>query len=580
MSRMPALAMSHLIAPDALSSPPSESHTLPVPWDAHLQPACTGVFYAPQAMPVPATAYMPTIYAPQPQRVLKSSRMSTPHGDKEQTLCIPTHQVFDIPPNAPVPSPSPSPSPAPEQQLQPRLSISINPSTVPQKRPCSSAGSTSKKVRGGERTSTKDFVPPDVSGLSKREARLVKNRAAAFLSRQRKREEFETMEIGLVARKPTHIPFTRIVSLGGSADIPTRGMLFHRVAELEQENARLLALTQQTSASPKSDENLMSEVEQLRSQLAALEERERVLAEELERQAVVRSPSPAPSASSAGESDVKMEEVGPLRSTRTEKSGASLGLMVLLCALPTLLSMPSHSHHSQVPNTLSLPLSHINALPPFDMQSIFPSSLDTDWPFDASHMDLDMDKFDLDFDLDKDDSTRFASAAPMVTRKLEIEGTEVLGPLDISFDTSSAENGKIRVRIHPLSSAVSSTTSSASVSSAGSPPAVHFEDDSSISSSLTSESSVPSPKPDADADALGPFLGVPGNFALTDDEFSSLSQGHSAFDYDSFSDSGYSYGSRAGSPGASAGGRRRVRIALKNIPGRGREGGEWEIELC
>ncbi|KDR76612.1 hypothetical protein GALMADRAFT_139526 [Galerina marginata CBS 339.88] len=36
---------------------------------------------------------------------------------------------------------------------------------------------------------SKDFVPPDVSGLSKREARLVKNHAAAFLSRQRKREE-------------------------------------------------------------------------------------------------------------------------------------------------------------------------------------------------------------------------------------------------------------------------------------------------------------------------------------------------------------------------------------------------------
>ena len=46
-----------------------------------------------------------------------------------------------------------------------------------------------------ERMSTKDFVPPDVSGLSKREARLVKNRAAAFLSRQRKREEFELMEV-------------------------------------------------------------------------------------------------------------------------------------------------------------------------------------------------------------------------------------------------------------------------------------------------------------------------------------------------------------------------------------------------
>lgn len=42
--------------------------------------------------------------------------------------------------------------------------------------------------------STKDFIPPDVSGLTKREARLVKNRAAAFLSRQRKREEFECLE--------------------------------------------------------------------------------------------------------------------------------------------------------------------------------------------------------------------------------------------------------------------------------------------------------------------------------------------------------------------------------------------------
>ena len=52
-----------------------------------------------------------------------------------------------------------------------------------------------KKARAGERVSTKDFVPPDVTGLSKREARLVKNRAAAFLSRQRKREEFENMEM-------------------------------------------------------------------------------------------------------------------------------------------------------------------------------------------------------------------------------------------------------------------------------------------------------------------------------------------------------------------------------------------------
>lgn len=58
-----------------------------------------------------------------------------------------------------------------------------------------SAGvSSAPKKRGNGRITVAEFVPPDVSGLSKREARLVKNRAAAFLSRQRKREEFESME--------------------------------------------------------------------------------------------------------------------------------------------------------------------------------------------------------------------------------------------------------------------------------------------------------------------------------------------------------------------------------------------------
>ena len=58
-----------------------------------------------------------------------------------------------------------------------------------------SAGvSSAPKKRGNGRITVAEFVPPDVTGLSKREARLVKNRAAAFLSRQRKREEFESME--------------------------------------------------------------------------------------------------------------------------------------------------------------------------------------------------------------------------------------------------------------------------------------------------------------------------------------------------------------------------------------------------
>ena len=58
----------------------------------------------------------------------------------------------------------------------------------------SGGASSAPKKRGNGRITVAEFVPPDVTGLSKREARLVKNRAAAFLSRQRKREEFETME--------------------------------------------------------------------------------------------------------------------------------------------------------------------------------------------------------------------------------------------------------------------------------------------------------------------------------------------------------------------------------------------------
>ncbi|PKI85463.1 hypothetical protein MVES1_000215 [Malassezia vespertilionis] len=51
------------------------------------------------------------------------------------------------------------------------------------------------------------FVPPDTSGLTKREARLVKNRAAAFLSRQRKREQFDELsgKCRILARLSWHL---------------------------------------------------------------------------------------------------------------------------------------------------------------------------------------------------------------------------------------------------------------------------------------------------------------------------------------------------------------------------------------
>ena len=204
--------MSHIIAADALlTSPVSES--LPVPWDR--DPALAAL-YDPFALPFSASppSVMPGTL-PDTRRVLKG-RLSP---DAEQ--CLPTHQVFDFVPGSlaasPIQGSSPASTPASSPQTEPQSlprqvgaqhtfsassSTSPTPSAgsvvVPAKRPSvgpAGCGSSTKKARSGERVSTKDFVPPDVTGLSKREARLVKNRAAAFLSRQRKREEFETMEM-------------------------------------------------------------------------------------------------------------------------------------------------------------------------------------------------------------------------------------------------------------------------------------------------------------------------------------------------------------------------------------------------
>lgn len=100
-----------------------------------------------------------------------------------------------------------------------------------------------------------------------------------------------------------------------------------RVAELEQENARLLALANQGSK-PEVQEDLVSEVELLRRQLAEAQDRERELNEELSRK------------EAAGLQPVKMEmmEDSPLPSRSGSvqpqmKSSASLGLMVsLICS--------------------------------------------------------------------------------------------------------------------------------------------------------------------------------------------------------------------------------------------------------
>ncbi|CAK5281675.1 unnamed protein product, partial [Mycena citricolor] len=271
-STMAALPMSHLICPDAPLLSPTEYH---FDMDALNFPYYT-------LSPSPPTSDG----SDSPPPLAPHSMLKLPMVDNLN--CVPTHQLFDYAQGSPSPSEA---SGSPHQP--PRLSISINSSAC--KRSSASPPPQSRKRTVGERIHSKDFKPPDVTGLSKREARLVKNRAAAFLSRQRKREEFELMEV--------------------------------RVAELEQENARLLALASGSDGArqrEESGEGLVSEVEQLRAQLLAAEKRERELNAELSAQ----------SASHEAPTAVKTEPPeAPLSLTLSpsprlpSRTAASLGLM-------------------------------------------------------------------------------------------------------------------------------------------------------------------------------------------------------------------------------------------------------------
>ena len=122
--------------------------------------------------------------------VIRRGFTPEPHSESERS-CLPMNQVFDL---DGVEAPSSSSSVSPPPSIPRQLALSSD-NESPLKRSFSMIGGVKRGRGGGERITTKDFVPPDVTGLSKREARLLKNRAAAFLSRQRKREEFEAMEM-------------------------------------------------------------------------------------------------------------------------------------------------------------------------------------------------------------------------------------------------------------------------------------------------------------------------------------------------------------------------------------------------
>ncbi|KAI5120326.1 hypothetical protein M0805_000386 [Coniferiporia weirii] len=439
---------------------------------------------------------------------------------------------------------------------------------------CSPSPTASKRPRAC--MSSKDFIPPDVTGLSKREARLVKNRAAAFLSRQRKREEFELMEI--------------------------------RVAELEQENQRLRHLAGGRSSSPLSSASSdSSELDQLREQLAAARQRETELAHRLEtsQHQKVKTEAYEPVLSegtSSGASSPLLGPFSPLKSAITSpKGGASLGLMVLLCALPSLLSQPSPHSRTALPTSRSF-LDNIQ----WDAPTFFPATTDgpgappslLDWEFDWNGSTVDAGigrNVDMDVDFPNTANTNGSG----VWKKLEFEnenelglGGLGLGALDISFDTRRTKDGKIRVRVHSSPSAPTGNTDLLSPSpepptdeSLTLPIAVpspisdqfpfsplSFPPQSQPSSTSGPSSFNQRPNPHSlsfvDVDPLGPFLGVcapSASFGLPD----------SPFDYTASASST----NMSDPQGVREGTRRRVRIALKSLPQPGGEGGEWEVEV-
>ncbi|TFK51029.1 hypothetical protein OE88DRAFT_1645259 [Heliocybe sulcata] len=416
---------------------------------------------------------------------LKKSRYATPDSNSGSEVCVPTHQVFDFPLEE-MATPTPTPDEQSETWSPPPETLRLTAA----KRPSETPGPEPKKRASATRVSVKDFIPPDVSGLSKREARLVKNRAAAFLSRQRKREEFENMEV--------------------------------RVAELEQENARLLAIANGSVPPPSSDNgpdtsSLLSEIEALRAQLADSERRQHELASKLTK------PEP-----------VKAEPRSPSLHHRSTSSG-SIGLVVLLCALPTLLGLPAHPHQSQ-----SLPTTSYN-YPAFSPRGEYLSfgdyGMSGQMPGDFEYQLSWRNPSGMNVDFDE-------PSMQTPTGKLAFP-TEA-GALDVSFDTVPSADGKIRVRINPSGAAPSSSATSRTLS-------------------LDPASFSPS--------SMVPFADPHANTFLSPDYGMGMDLESPLHAMDSEPGLGMGFGAAS-----SADGKKRVRITLMS----GGEGGqgEWEVQLC
>ncbi|KAG8735926.1 hypothetical protein FRC10_010006 [Ceratobasidium sp. 414] len=336
-------------------------------------------------------------------------------------------------------------SPSPTPSLSSSTSTSPAPMQQPESTPAPAPASAPKRARA--QISSKDFVPPDVSGLSKREARLVKNRAAAFLSRQRKREEFEELERHCQdlerenARLQAGLGQSPSKKLKSSESEPSQDVLAE-LTRLRESNAQLAAQNAQLSA-----QNAQLTAENTR--LAQLDVRPKVEDDD--------------------DSMLLSEPTARREKETKEKHGTgSVALMVLMISL-SLLGKPLTSGVNNArgrPAPLSL---HTPSAPqPSSTFDFVLPRTNSDYEWLTSPTDLEHD----DFAVPSASSVSFAASQASTTRTLTVQGLENLDiPTDIrdfnfemDVDERDARNVVLAVS-NPGSTASSDASSLSSPSS-------------------------------------------------------------------------------------------------------------------
>ncbi|CAE6450917.1 unnamed protein product [Rhizoctonia solani] len=332
-------------------------------------------------------------------------------------------------------SPSPTPSlssstsstsPAP---MQPEVATAVS----------SAAAAAAAPKRARTQISSKDFVPPDVTGLSKREARLVKNRAAAFLSRQRKREEFEELEKHCqelerdVARLKAGQSQSPSKKLKSDECEPSQDVLAE-LAQLRESNAQLAAQNAQLSA----------QNAQLAAENARLTQREVCPKVEDEESSLLLS-----------------EPTGRREKESKEKHGTgSVALMVLMISL-SLLGKPLASGMSNARAKAPMSLHTPSAPQPSSTFDYVLPRTNTDYEWLTSPTDLDHD----DFSSIPPVSLSTSPQSP-ATRTLTVQGLETLDiPTDIrdfnfSMDVDERDARNVVLAVSNANSQSSSSSSS------------------------------------------------------------------------------------------------------------------------